>query len=129
MSLKLQHLDPKLRQRIARQINEEDRNKIINVVGALQASVPKPAIVPALESGKGQQRQRKVRLNIRVFIIQFRKRLLDRIDNRNSACKGLIDSIAKTVRLDDNDSRITWQIEQIKTNGEEGCVVKIEYEE
>lgn len=62
---------------------------------------------------------------IRVHFVAFRHRLFDDDNNVNSF-KQLRDAIAATLGIDDADRRITFECSQVKTDGEQGVVVKIE---
>ena len=60
-----------------------------------------------------------------VTLIGCRNRILDS-DNFQSGCKGIRDAIARTFGLDDADDCIRWEYGQVRTDGIQGVIVKIE---
>lgn len=60
-----------------------------------------------------------------ISIIGLRCRLLDD-DNFSGGAKALRDCIAASLGLDDGDKRICWQYGQLRTDGVEGYLVRIE---
>lgn len=62
---------------------------------------------------------------LRVSIIGCRSRVLDS-DNFAAGCKPLRDAIARHFGLDDADDCIAWEYGQVRTDGEQGVIVKIE---
>jgi len=126
MSLKINQLNQQLRRRIQEQIANEDRAKNNAVPRGIRSEVSKPAAAPALERKHEAQKAGASGVAVRVVIIALRQRLLDSHDNAKSACKGLIDVIAESLGIDDADPRISWQIEQLKTDGEPGTIVQIQ---
>lgn len=59
------------------------------------------------------------------FLVRKRK-LMDEHDNLRASLKPLADAIAASVNLEDKDSRLTWQYEQVKTSGVPGVTVTLE---
>lgn len=126
MSFKLENLDSKLRERIEKQIREEDAAKvrITPAVGAVEADRAEPVPVRALERGLQKQPRGKAALVGRVCVVAFRQRLLDP-DAVSYSFKGLTDAIAASLGIDDADPRIEWSWHQIQ-HRTEGCSVLIE---
>lgn len=60
-----------------------------------------------------------------ISLVSFRHRTLDS-DNVVFGFKWLRDAISKTIGFDDGDPRITWEYAQVRTEGHQGTVVKIE---
>lgn len=58
-------------------------------------------------------------------MVACRRRLLDP-DAVAASMKALTDAIAKTLGVDDADPAVEWEWSQVKTDGEEGVLVKIE---
>lgn len=58
-------------------------------------------------------------------IIGCRSRVLDS-DNFQAGCKPLRDAIARMFGLDDADDCIQWEYGQVRTDGKQGVIVKIE---
>lgn len=121
MKLKLQNLDPNLRERIQAQIRIEDdaRNQRPVVRHATQ---PKP-VLPLVEVESVDKASARS-LEIRVAIISLRKRLMDAHDNLPFAHKGLCDAISATLGVD--DSKIMWEFGQMITKGEPSTLVRIQ---
>lgn len=120
--LKLSTLDPKLRERIQRQIRAED-----SAVGV--AAVESPAVqrrkVPPLARGAQTQARGKRRVAIcHVTIISFRRRFVDD-DSIVASAKPLRDAIARTLQADDGSSLIRWGYGQVETQGPLGTEVVI----
>lgn len=59
-----------------------------------------------------------------VQIVRYGRRSLD-LDNLASAYKACRDLIAGQLGIDDNDPRIEWRYDQVKTNGATGTHVMI----
>lgn len=92
-------------------------------VGRLQASKPEPpqgieVKDKELEGGKGV-------VAFRVTLVLCLLKPYDD-DNAVSSCKSLRDAIAESLGIDDGDSRIEFNYNQIKTSGREGVNVIIE---
>ena len=62
---------------------------------------------------------------VRVSLIALRRRLLDG-DNLQGGFKPLRDAVAESLGLDDADNVISWEYHQMKCEGHEGAIVKIE---
>lgn len=62
---------------------------------------------------------------VRVEITSYRRRLLDTHDNLAFSFKRVTDRIAADLGVQDNDERIEWRFYQVKTDGDEGCTVRI----
>ena len=65
------------------------------------------------------------RMAVRVSLIALRRRLLDG-DNLQGGFKPLRDAVASSLGLDDADNVIAWEYHQMKCEGQEGAIVKIE---
>jgi hypothetical protein len=123
--LKLNELDDKLRQRIQRQIAQEDAAKAGAVAG-LQNPKPEQRTVSALDRRHAPQKRGARPMGCCITIISVRRRLLDS-DNLAGGSKGLRDAIADSLGLDDGDRRLRWQYQQIEcARGREGTIVMIE---
>jgi hypothetical protein len=123
--IKMSQMNPKLREKVQRQIAEEDRQrKAGGIVPGLRSAKPKQAVTAALEPGQRQSKEGQKGFRHRVVVVALRRRLLDAHDNAKSACKALCDIIAESLEVDDRE--IEWQIEQLKTSGRPGTLVMIE---
>lgn len=58
--------------------------------------------------------------------VRQRGRLMDEHDNLKAACKPLVDAIAASLGVPDDDPRIRWQYSEAVTSGEPGVIVMIE---
>jgi len=96
-----------------------------NQVGKVEASVTKPASVPALDSRKQKQKGSSRSLEVVVTMCVHRRRIVDD-DNNIGSLKPLRDAIAGTLGFDDGDKAITFQCAQVYTRGQEGVQVTIE---
>lgn len=100
------------------------KNPHLFALGALAPQEPKPTAAPALDRvGPEHQAVRSGR--VRCSLTAFRRRLLDG-DNAVASLKPLQDCIARYLGIDDADPRITWEYAQVRTDGEEGVIVKLE---
>lgn len=116
--LKLNELDPKLRERIAKQIRQEDA-----ALGPVETHSAKCAPVGALVGSRPKLKGGKASMVI--SLTAFRRRLLDP-DAVAYACKPLTDAIASSLGVDDADPIVSWQYFQQQTKGREGVLVMIE---
>lgn len=92
-------------------------------VGGLQTEVAESD-----QRSKKQHRQlatSKGCVAIRIEITSYRRRLLDAHDNLAFSFKRVTDRIAADLGVQDNDERIEWRFYQVKTDGDEGCTVRI----
>ena len=100
-------------------------------LGGLQPKELKSLGLPSLgrrqkRAGPGTQRMaRSATPVLRILLLNFRTALLDG-DNLRAGCKGMRDAIARSIGLDDNDSTIDWEYEQVRTRGKTGLLVRIE---
>lgn len=94
-------------------------------VAELVRSKPQHREIQTLASRPPKQDQRQARAGIcRVLIVRYgRKRLDD--DNLTASYKGLRDSIAQHLQIDDGDPRIKWNYEQVTIKGATGTHVLI----
>ena len=125
MKLLLEKIDPKLRERIEKQIAEEDRLR----VGGVESKVAQQKAQCALDGKSLGHEKRGDGVDsgtpqFRVTLVNFRKRLIDG-DNLIGGCKPLRDTIASWLELDDNERFIDWEYHQVKSNNI-GTLVKIE---
>lgn len=58
--------------------------------------------------------------------VRQRGRLMDEHDNLRAACKPLVDAIAASLGVPDDDPRIRWQYSEAVTSGELGVIVMME---
>ena len=58
--------------------------------------------------------------------VRQRGRLMDEHDNLKAACKPLVDAIAASLGVPDDDPRIRWQYSEAVTSGELGVIVMME---
>ena len=90
---------------------------------------PRPPVVPQpARTGEAQtpdRPEKRTQSRVVVSIIGLRRRTLDD-DNFNGGCKALRDSIAASLGMDDGDKRLRWQYGQLRTDGREGYLVRIE---
>lgn len=56
--------------------------------------------------------------------VQGRRRMDD--DNLVASLKPLRDAIARSLGIDDGDSRVVWQYSQTETRGQQGVIVSLE---
>lgn len=120
-----QHLEQKL------PISEatKKRNPHLFGVGAVEAHRSERASLQTLVRSLQKPKSRKDRVEVRIALIQFRRRLLDGHDAVAYSCKPLTDAIAQTLGVDDADKRLHWQYEQVLTKGAEGVAVKLDVKE
>jgi hypothetical protein len=64
-------------------------------------------------------------LAICVSLVVLSRRLMDS-DNLSGSCKSLRDAIAASLGIDDGDEAVTWEYGQMRTDGEQGVLVKIQ---
>lgn len=121
--MKWESLSDELKQRIIRQ--EPEHFSQAGIVGALQKQKREPNPLPALDYSAKGRRHREKRMVIIVTIVSFRHRQLDD-DNLSGSFKGLRDSIARSIGVDDGDRRFRWECRQVETAGQEGTLVTIE---
>ena len=96
-------------------------------MATVEARRPERSEIRALDGDDASAEGGATSVEVRVVIITLRRRLLDS-DSVSYACKSIRDQIADDLGIDDADPRITWQCEQFRTDGEEGVIVKIDYE-
>lgn len=65
-------------------------------------------------------------VEVRIELTAYRRKLLDEHENHPYSFKHLVDIIADYFGVPDNDPRLTWRFYQLKTDGREGCTVRIE---
>ena len=92
----------------------------------MEASQPKPTATQTLVGLRQKQQKSKRGLEVIVTLVAVRRHLLDD-DNNTGSLKTIRDSVAKTIGIDDGDSRIKFEYGQSKTDGEEGVIVKVKY--
>ncbi len=124
MGLNLNQIqNAKLRRRIEEADAIQNRNCS---VGRVATTSPEQPPVQTLVCQKQKPSSRKSRVEVRVVLIAFRRKLLDEHDSLAFSFKPLVDEIAATFGIDDADPRLSWEFHQIKTSGETGCLVRIE---
>lgn len=115
------------------------------VRGRLEAGQPKPesgrALVeeaqPAEGSGPGmgqgggggsKQRRRPARPSgvVIVHLHARLRRIFDEHDNLRASMKPLVDAIAESIGVKDNDRRVIWEYSQSTTRGDAGVTVTME---
>lgn len=92
-------------------------------MGAVEAEKPE-------SDRRGQKQDRQLAegpfcVVVRCEITAYRRRLLDAHENHPYSFKHLVDAIAADLGVPDNDPRLVWRFHQVKTDGEEGVIVKI----
>lgn len=97
----------------------------LNSVGSLPKQERQSHPIPALDKGKVGRPAGQGSVGLVVTLVSYRHKLLDG-DNLVYSLKGLRDSVAKSIGLDDADRRVRWQYGQVETRGEQGTVVTIE---
>ncbi len=112
--------------RLRRKIEEADALQNHRSMGQLAPTSPEQPSVQTLVCQEQKPSRGKSRVEIRVVLISFRRRLLDEHDSLAFSCKPLVDEIARTLELDDADPRLKWEYHQVKTTGITGCLVRIE---
>lgn len=110
---------PELKRRIQEQLNEQATRP----ESGLRPTEPEHASEKTLERRNSKSKQGKVGVELRVTIIALRGKELDSHDNAKSACKALIDIISEYLGIKDNDPRIEWNIEQLKSKTRRTLVV------
>lgn len=86
--------------------------------GALDKRTPTP-----------QGRSRRVegcKQLVRIYLISLRRRLIEDSDNFAVGFKGLRDSIANSLEIDDRDANIDWQYGQLQYRGTPHTLVTME---
>lgn len=115
--------------RLTRQEYEELKRRHPNLCPDLGAVAPverKQSAPDVLDKGSHPQRKRTGCVELIITIIAFRPRCLDDDNSISGGTKALRDAIAATLGCDDGDKRLRWQYGQVQTNGEPGCLVRIE---
>lgn len=113
--------------KLKRRIEEADAIQNCNrAVGRMVAASPEQPSVQTLVCQEQKPSRSKSRVEIRVVLIAFRRKLLDQHDSLAFSFKPLVDEIAATFGIDDADPRLNWEFHQIKTTGCCGVLVRIE---
>lgn len=94
-------------------------------VGALAPSKREQGSGKALDQKPRRFKGSKGSVVVVVTIISCRRGELDS-DNLVAGCKPIRDAIARSLGIDDADPRVRWEYGQCQTNGEQGCIVKLE---
>jgi hypothetical protein len=132
MNIDLATCNHKLRERIQKQISQEDaaknaataKNDCNQRVAELVRAQPKPNQRRASQNPGVDCRAALVGYGI--FIISYRTRLLDSHDNLRTAHKALVDRITESLGFrSDNDPRLQWSYEQVKSASATGTHVLI----
>jgi hypothetical protein len=97
-----------------------------SVLGTLETNGPKPAKARPLDDRPEKHQGGKEGVAIRITCVALRRRLLDGHDAVAFSMKPLTDAIARSLRMDDADPRLSWEYSQLRTDGEQGVMVKIE---
>lgn len=112
-------------------------------VGRMEAGQPEPNGGPTLErqasapeggsvglgTGDRSKRHRPVEAQgpvVVVTMLALLRREFDAHDNLRAALKPLVDAIAGSLGVPDNDRRVRWQYAQARTAGEPRVVVTVE---
>jgi len=119
MGIPFEKLSPQLQERI-RQSSPDAFRKV-------EARRPEQAAVSALDGGIKERKASKGGVAVRVTMVACRHRLTDD-DALAYSCKPLRDAISNSLGLDDADARIKFEYGQLRTDGEQGVIVKIETE-
>lgn len=121
--MKWDSLSKELRERIIKQ--EPQHFTQAGIVATVPKPKREPDPLPALDYSPKAKRHREKRMVIIVVLCRFGHRLLDD-DNLSGSFKGLRDSIARSIGVDDGDKRFRWECRQVETTGTEGTLVTIE---
>lgn len=108
-------------------INENASKSFLRLnpdLGGLQAEGPKLHRGGQKQDFKLEESARSVA--IRIELTAYRRKLLDEHENHPYSFKHLVDIIADNFGVPDNDPRLAWRFYQLKTDGREGCTVRIE---
>jgi hypothetical protein len=101
-------------------------NPHLFALGAVEIPERKQSENTALERHAPAEQKRKSRLQVRVTIVGYRRRIIDDDNFSSGGNKALRDAIAEEVGIDDGDPRIKFEYGQIETRGTEGTSVMIE---
>lgn len=126
MRIDLNQCDPKLRERIQRQLNQEAAAKgAPESVGRLEPTQREPGQTRALDRAPSPRQSRKRRVVVVVTFIAFVRRGSDEDNYGHGAYKPMRDAIARSVAVDDGDKRIKWEYAAVETRGYTGTQVII----
>ncbi len=79
------------------------------------------------ESKDSSLERSKDGVGFRITLLMVRKRLVDGHDNLRWGAKPLVDAITASLGFrDDADPRLAWDYHQVKSDGRQGTIVKIE---
>lgn len=92
-------------------------------VGGVEKPLTQPNLKEALD--RGRKAQKRGTQSLVISLVRYGRLRLDD-DNLAGGFKPLRDAIARSLDVDDGDSRIRWQYGQIETRGQEGTAVRIE---
>jgi hypothetical protein len=120
--LKLHDLDSKLRERIQRQLAQEDAARL--PVAGLGSAKPEPD-----RRREGQNKRVEggtAGFRYVIGIVAHRKRKMDGHDNLRSAHKALVDRITERLGFtSDDDPRLEWEYAQVIKRGRAGTHLTI----
>lgn len=107
--------------------SESFKRRNPHLFGGMGSGKSQQDVAPTLDccNKSNQSSEKSMGKPPRVSITSFRKRLLDH-DNFVGGCKPLRDSIAASLELDDSEKFIAWEYHQIKSNGKQHTIVKID---
>jgi len=97
----------------------------LSEVGGVQPKKRKQNPLASLEGRARRSKTGVCKVECIVTFVNHRSRLLDD-DNLISGFKVLRDVVARSIGIDDGDSRLLWQYHQLETKGAEGTLVIIE---
>lgn len=129
--LKLNELDPRLRERIERQIKADDdaalARKGVAVGGLGGAVAERPAGDRRREDKQVEEAAEGVGVRHRVWVISYRAKAMDTHDNLRAAHKPLVDKVAARLGYAaDNDPRLDWRYAQLTGTKLHGTHVVVE---
>lgn len=119
MGIAFEKLSPELQERI-RKSNPDAFRKV-------EARRPERSQVSPLDGGIKERKAGKGSVVVRVTLISCRSRITDD-DALAYSLKPLRDAISNSLGLDDADPRIKFEYGQLRTDGTQGVIVKIETE-
>lgn len=95
-------------------------------LGGVRSEVAKPTATLALDSRQPRIQKGQGRVAFRIVLMSLRRRLLDP-DNLAGSTKHLQDAVCETIGIDDGDPRVEFEYRQVRTDGKQGVIVKIDF--
>lgn len=111
-------------EKLPQQVQDRIRRDNPEYFRPMETKVAKPVASKALVGGSPEQEAGAEGLAISIRLIVISKRAMD-FDNIVGSLKPLRDCIAKSLGVDDGDSRLSFEYHQCKTSSQEGVIVTI----